>query len=167
MRPSWQAFFCLLAPGSPPWGEGPENNRHSFIPNSGNGCWATVGSGPCSHFTIGDLLLSERTIFPSSLCPELLQFSKLTMFPFVSDQYRRVESVVLFPCQSVFFISLSKWENVLATKKLSTESNCFFLEKWQGFLFISFFQSIYNLGVSWPPLPYLTPPLWVKTFFTV
>lgn len=147
MRPSWQAFFCLLAPGSPQWGEGPENNRHLFIQNSGNGCWATLGSGPCSQFTIGDLLLSEsrifpsslcpeffeRTIFPSSLCPELLQFSTLTMFPFVSDQYGRVESVVFFPCQSVFFISLSKWENVLATKKLSTESNCFFSWEMTGF----------------------------------
>lgn len=149
----------LLAPGSPQWGEGPENNRHLFIQNSGNGCWATLGRGPCSHFTIGDLLLSERTVFPSSLCPELLQFSKLTMFPFVSDQYGRVESVVLFPCQSGKMYSLQR--------SFQQSLIAFFLEKWQGFLFISFFQSIYNLGVSWPPLPYLTPPLWVKTFFTV
>lgn len=108
MRPLWQAFFCLLAPGSPQWGEGPENNRHLFIQNSGNGCWATLGSGPCSQFTIGDLLLSERTVFPSSLCPELLQFSKLTMFPFVSDQYGRAESVVSFPCQSGKMYSLQR-----------------------------------------------------------
>lgn len=161
MRPSWQAFYCLIALGSPQWGEGPENSRHLSIQNSGTRCWATLGSGHCRQFTIGDLLLSERTIFPSSLCPEVLQFSKLTI---------SLLSVISWVWESriCVFISFSKWKNVLlATNKLSTESNCFFLEKWQGFLFINFFQPIYNLGVSWPPLSYLTQPLWVKIFFTV
>jgi hypothetical protein len=54
--------------------------------NWGGMLWSALGTDPSSHITFGDLLqLSQRKNILPSLCPELLQFSRLTIFPAVGS----------------------------------------------------------------------------------